>query len=97
MKRETLSILKKVKNGELTPQVAQKQLFVLFGISGCFTIGAKIQITECIHGHEYEIGEVVTIIDHEEENNQTTSWLCRNFHGKEWYINEEEGIPLNNR
>ena len=97
MKRETLSILKKVKNGELTPQVAQEQLFVLFGVSGCFTIGAKIQITKCIHGHEYEIGEIVTIIDHEEENNQTTSWLCRNTHGKEWYINEEEGVPLNNR
>ena len=97
MKTETLSILQKVKNGELTPQVAQEQLFVLFGVSGCFTIGAKIQITKCIHGHEYEIGEVVTIIDHEEEDNQTTSWLCRNVHGTEWYINEEEGIPLNNR
>lgn len=97
MKTETLSILEKVKNGELTPQIAQEQLFVLFGVSGCFTIGAKIQITKCIHGHEYEIGEVVTIIDHEEENNQTTSWLCRNVHGKEWYICEEEGIPLNNR
>ena len=97
MKRETLSILQKVKNGELTPQVAQKQLFILFGVSCCFTIGAKIQITKCIHGHEYEIGEVVIIIDHEEENNQTTSWLCRNVNGKEWYINEEEGVPLNNR
>ena len=97
MKEQTLSILEKVKTGELTTQVAQEQLFVLFGVSGCFTIGAKIQITKCIHGHEYEIGEVVTVIDHEEENNETTSWLCRNVHGKEWYINEEEGIPLNNR
>ena len=96
MKRETLSILKKVKNGELTPQVAQKQLFVLFGVSGYF-IGAKIQITKCIHGHEYEIGEVVTIIDHEEENNEATPWLCRNTHGKKWYINKKEGVPLNNR
>ena len=89
MKRETLSILKKVKNGELTPQVAQKQLFVLL-----FELKFK---SRYVHGHEYEIGEVVTIIDHEEENNQTTSWLCRNTHGKEWYINEEEGVPLNNR
>lgn len=39
MKTETLSILEKVKNGELTPQVAQEQLFVLFGVSGSvFTI-----------------------------------------------------------
>lgn len=34
MKTETLSILEKVQNGELTPQVAQQQLFVLFGVSG---------------------------------------------------------------
>ena len=33
MKTDTLSILEKVKNGELTPQVAQEQLFVLFGVS----------------------------------------------------------------
>lgn len=29
-----LSILEKVKNGELTPQLTQEQLFVLFGVSG---------------------------------------------------------------
>lgn len=77
-------------------QKCAEEILRLFSLSGCFTIGAKIQITKCIYGHEYEIGEVVTIIDHEEENNQTTSWLCRNVHGKEWYINEEEGVPLNN-
>lgn len=33
MKTETLSILEKVKNVELTTQVAQEQLFVLFGVS----------------------------------------------------------------
>lgn len=93
MKEQILAILEKVKTREITTQVAQEQLFVLFGVSGCFTIGAKIQITKCIHGHEYDIGEVVTIIDNEEED----SWLCRNVHGREWYINEEEGIPLNNR
>lgn len=96
MKTEVLSILEKVKTGELTTQVAQEQLFVLFGVSSGFTIGAKIQITRCIHGHEYEIGEVVTIIE-QEEDNQTTILKCRNIHGAEWYINEEEGVPLNNR
>ena len=34
MKTETLSILEKVKNGELTPKIAQEHLFVLFGVSG---------------------------------------------------------------
>jgi len=36
MKTETISILEKVKNGELTPQIAQDQLFVLFGVSNSF-------------------------------------------------------------
>ena len=34
MKTETFSILEKVKNKELTPLLAQEQLFVLFGVSG---------------------------------------------------------------
>lgn len=36
MKIEILLILEKVKNGELTPQVAQEQLFILFGVSNSF-------------------------------------------------------------
>lgn len=34
MKTKTLSILKKVQSGDITIQVAQEQLFVLFGVSG---------------------------------------------------------------
>lgn len=34
MKEQTLSILQKVKDGMLTPEIAQEQLFVLFGVSG---------------------------------------------------------------
>ena len=34
MKTETLSILQRVQNGEITPQIAQEQLFVLFGVVG---------------------------------------------------------------
>lgn len=32
MKKKTLEILKKVSKNELTPDEAQKQLFVLFGV-----------------------------------------------------------------
>ena len=35
MKKETLDILDKVKNGELKKHEAAEQLFVLFGVSGC--------------------------------------------------------------
>lgn len=34
MKTKTLSILNKVQSGEITIQVAQEQLFVLFDVSG---------------------------------------------------------------
>jgi hypothetical protein len=34
MKAKTLSILEKVKNRQITPKIAQEQLFVLFGVSG---------------------------------------------------------------
>lgn len=92
--KETLSILEKVKNGQLTLQMAKEQLFVLFGVSNCFSIGTKVQITKCINGHEFEIGEIVTIINRENDDNGEVMWLCRSARGKEWYIDEEEGIPL---
>ncbi|MDH3382041.1 MAG: hypothetical protein OEL54_05010 [Flavobacteriaceae bacterium] len=37
MKTKILSILEKVKTGELTTKVAQEQLFVLFSVSEIFT------------------------------------------------------------
>ena len=65
MEKETLSILDKVKNGELTPQVAQEQLFVLFGVSNNEVVvcprckgenqyiktknGYKCAFTDCYH------------------------------------------------
>ena len=33
MKTEILSILEKVKNGELTPQIAQEQIFILSDVN----------------------------------------------------------------
>lgn len=58
-----------------------------------FKIGMRIKITRCLHGHEFEIGEVVKIIGNEREYDLSLSWLCRNGHGIEWYISEQEGIP----
>ncbi len=93
MKTETLSILEKVKSGKLTPEVAQEQLFVLLGIANCFRINANVIITECFYGHEFNIGEEVTIIDHSTFGN--APWLCRDDQGVEWYICEEEGEVVN--
>lgn len=42
MKAQTLTILQKVKNGELTPQMGQESLFVLFGVSNRACANCKL-------------------------------------------------------
>lgn len=57
-------------------------------VSGSWSIGRKVEVTGCFHGHDFEIGEVVKIIEHEPRD--TASWLCTN--GKDnWWLSESEG------
>jgi hypothetical protein len=53
----------------------------------CFTDGDFVKVLHCFHGHEFEIGEVVCIVD---RLNYSGMWLCRNEKGVEWYLNETE-------
>ena len=62
----------------------EKQLTIPV-VSKSFASGVKVQIEDCINGHEFGMGEIVTLI--EERGNQ---WLARGFDGTTWYINEEE-------
>lgn len=48
--------------------------------------GVKVKITACTSGHEFEIGDVVTIVEWEED-----SWRCIDSKGKEWYVDTHEG------
>lgn len=70
------------ENRKLTKQLA------LCGVSKSFASGVKAQITHCIKGHEFEIGEFVTILYLHEDD----LWLAKSLErsGQEWYINEEE-------
>lgn len=75
---------KQPKNPTITDEVAYK-------------IGDKLEITCCIHGHEFSDGEEVVIIDEGVEKiypfNQAR-WLCRNTKGHEWFVSEEETIKI---
>ena len=52
-----------------------------------FAVGKKLKVEHCFYGHEFNIGEVVTIIGHDGED--TTSWLCTNGK-KNWWLTDSE-------
>lgn len=47
--------------------------------------GRKAKIIACTSGHEFEIGEIITIVEWEED-----SWKCVNDKGKYWWVDEHE-------
>jgi hypothetical protein len=52
-----------------------------------FAIGKHVRIHDRIHGHEFEIGQVVQIVNH--DNKYAQPWLCSD--GEEnWWIGEDE-------
>ena len=56
-------------------------------VSSTFAVGKKVKVEHCFYGHEFDIGEVVSIVEHEAE--KATSWLCTN--GKaSWWLSELE-------
>ena len=63
----------------------QSKQLLIHGVSKSFAVGVDVEITDCIKGHEFHIGEKVTIVE-----NDDNMWICRNKKGIEWYINEDE-------
>jgi len=52
-----------------------------------FSIGGKVKINRYVYGHEFYIGQEVTVIDF--DRTQNASWLCTDGR-KKWWISEEE-------
>lgn len=59
MKIKTLSILEKVKNGELTPKEAQEQLFTILGVDycDCEKLQHKLERNQFPYGDDIEYDE----------------------------------------
>jgi hypothetical protein len=57
-------------------------------VSKVFAPDARVKITENTSGHEFDIDEIVTIVDFEPEHSQ---WRCMGKDGSMWYIGEHEG------
>lgn len=71
-------------------EIAKKHLtkqFAISGVSKSFALGENVKIDRCIHGHEFELGQVVTIVEY--EPSQTTSWLCSDGRNQ-WWLSEDE-------
>lgn len=84
MKNELLKIAKDLSNDAITVEQAQDLLLRLFGVNKSFAEGVKVKIIANTRGHEFDIGEVVTIgIQYND------MWLA---HGEKasWWIAEHE-------
>lgn len=57
-----------------------------------FAFGECVKVLHCLHGHEFEIGEIVCIVG---KSDYDDAWLCRNAKGVEWYLHDEEGEVVN--
>jgi hypothetical protein len=70
---------------DIIKRLVPPELFTIHGVSKSFAVGVEVEITDCIKGHEFHIGEKVTIVE-----NDDNMWICRNKKGVEWCINEDE-------
>lgn len=64
----------------------KKQLSI-YNLIQSFAIGENVKVDRCIYGHEFELGQVVTIVEY--EPSQTTSWLCSDGRNQ-WWLSEDE-------
>ena len=71
----------------LLEQDMQEIINIVNEIQDKITIGSFVKVLYCTHGHEFEIGEIVSVVSKSYYNDD---WLCRNEKGIEWYLCEEE-------
>lgn len=50
-------------------------------------IGSKVRVIEKLNGHEFDIGEIVTVIEYYPEDNYYT---CANTNWKDWALTGDE-------
>lgn len=84
MKEEILSIASDLREGHITSNEAKHLLLRLFGVSKSFAEGVKVKIVANTSGHDFDIGEVVTLGIQDND-----MWLA---HGEKasWWIAEHE-------
>ena len=85
MKEKRLEILRKVANGELTPEDAHTELLGLSIVIKSFAEGVKVKIVANTRGHNFDDGDIVTLIEREGD-----MWLAESELGETWWIAEHE-------
>ena len=86
--KKLTGILQDLQDDLITVDEAKAKLCDLHSVSDSFEVGIEVKITKRIHGHEFEIGEVVEIVDKEIDGSDVI-WWCSNEVGK-WCIEEDE-------
>ena len=94
MEEQVNKLIEKIENDSISHYDFNEVLDMLKDLlvsNKVFAIGQMIKVTSCIHGHEFELNDIVAIIDY--EPSQTTQWLCSNGKRK-WWLNEDEAIVI---
>jgi hypothetical protein len=90
--REKLSeVLEKrgYKNEDLINEIEQiynKQQLPIHGVSKSFAVGKEVVIVGNKHGHQFALGEKVTLLKQEEDG----EWKAINDKNEHWWIEEIE-------
>ena len=70
-------------------EATAKEIMELFDVElGDWGIGKHVRITDNTSEHEFELGEVVRIIEPSEGGE---SWFCAGISGR-WHVSELEGV-----
>ena len=57
-----------------------------------YKIGNRVRVIACKHGHEFDIGNVVTVL-YVGDNKYGASYECLNENGDSWWLSESEITP----
>ena len=59
-------------------------------VSKSFSVGKVIEITKCIYGHQFNVGELVRIIKRDSLSEKI--WLCTNTRSEYWVSEREANV-----
>ena len=85
MKTELSKIAQDLEQGTITEDEARNLLLGLLGVSKSFAEGVKVKIIANTRGHNFDEGDIVTLIEREDD-----MWLAESELGETWWIAEHE-------
>lgn len=69
---------------------AKLKLSGIADVSKLFAVGKIVEVKDCIYGHQFNNGELLRIIRH--DNSSAARWLCSNTRSEYWLSEREANV-----